>query len=664
MKKVTIVTHQNYIEDVIKNLHETGLIEIMDISKEQVYIENKLKNNVINSEFDKCVNYEQRLSKLINILTKVRTKKEGIKAFLYPYLPEVKTIEEKSLNKLYFYAEKFLNEIEKNILEDENQFREFDEEIKIINLNIKQLNYIKDFELDISDIGESKYLVIKVGKTNDIETFRKQIESIERPLFYSKQFGSGKKIEWAILIATHISEKEKIEKICRENITEFNLEGFSGAPKDILKSLDKKKNEIEKEKKLIIKFLHSVSNQYLNDLLALREEMQVKKVRMEVSKNFGQTQTTFKIKGWVLDKNDESLRKQIDKVSKDHVLYISETPSINPDNPPTYYHTPNWAVSFKTILEMFGTPKYNEINPMFFVGIFFILFFGFMLGDAGYGLVILTLSLYGYLKIGKHSPFIKDWSFLGIWLGITTTVVGFLTNGFFADLIPRFIYGDPNKPLYSIDLMGTHLPLDGLREPITMLSIALILALVQLNLGIALGMCQLYKNRQYKTLVLQYGSWIPLELGGGLLIGYMILDWSIDTIFVNIGIILTLLGIILLFIHTRGPVGFFSITGFVGDWLSYSRLIALGLSTAGMALAINVVGDLIIDLIPIIGIIIFVIVMIIAHIANLGIQSLGAAVHSLRLQYIEFFNRFYEGGGREFTPFKIKRVYTKIKEKN
>jgi V/A-type H+-transporting ATPase subunit I len=175
-------------------------------------------------------------------------------------------------------------------------------------------------------------------------------------------------------------------------------------------------------------------------------------------------------------------------------------------------------------------------------------------------------------------------------------------------------------------------------------------------------MCQQFKNKQYKTLVLQYGSWIPLEIGGSLLIGSIILDWPIDTTFVNIGIILTLLGIILLFIHTRGPVGFFSITGFVGDWLSYSRLIALGLSTAGMALAINVVGELTLGL-PYVGIIFFVIVMIAAHIANLGIQSLGAAVHSLRLQYIEFFNRFYEGGGKEFAPFKINRVYTKTKEK-
>jgi V/A-type H+-transporting ATPase subunit I len=127
---------------------------------------------------------------------------------------------------------------------------------------------------------------------------------------------------------------------------------------------------------------------------------------------------------------------------------------------------------------------------------------------------------------------------------------------------------------------------------------------------------------------------------------------------------MTLLGVILIFINSRGPLGFFSITGFIGDWLSYARLVALGLSTAGMALAINVVGKLILQMIPIVGIVIFVIVMIVLHIANLGMNALGAAVHSLRLQYIEFFGRFYEGGGTEFTPFKIKRVYTKTRREN
>ena len=122
---------------------------------------------------------------------------------------------------------------------------------------------------------------------------------------------------------------------------------------------------------------------------------------------------------------------------------------------------------------------------------------------------------------------------------------------------------------------------------------------------------------------------------------------------------MVIIGIILLFI-AGGPVGFFDITGYVGDWLSYARLLALGLATAGMALAFNEVSRLLGEMIPYIGIVITIILLIIMHLVNLGLSALGAGVHSLRLQYVEFFNRFYEGGGHEFSPFKMKRKYTKV----
>ena len=96
----------------------------------------------------------------------------------------------------------------------------------------------------------------------------------------------------------------------------------------------------------------------------------------------------------------------------------------------------------------------------------------------------------------------------------------------------------------------------------------------------------------------------------------------------------------------------------MGDWLSYARLLALGLATAGMALAFNVVSQLLGEMIPFIGIVVTVVLLLVLHLVNLAISALGAGVHSLRLQYVEFFNRFYEGGGHEFTPFKIKRKYT------
>lgn len=241
MKKASIIIHQNYIETVVKNLHETGLMEIIEISKEDLNLEAESKNDLINFKFDTCTSYKDRLSKLINILTKVTHKKKGIKAILYPDLPKIKIVEDKTLDEMYSYAEGFLKGIEKDILEDEQKLHKLEEEIKKINLNIQQLNYIKDFNIDVLDICESKYIVIKAGKTNDIKSIRTQIEGLEKSLIYSKQFDTGKKTEWAVILTAYISEKEIIEKIFRENVSEFNFQGLSGFPKDILKSLEKEK---------------------------------------------------------------------------------------------------------------------------------------------------------------------------------------------------------------------------------------------------------------------------------------------------------------------------------------------------------------------------------------------------------------------------------------
>ncbi len=664
MKKVSLVVHQNYVENVIKTLHENGMMEIIDISKEEPEILKDSEKASMHPDASICTNYELRLSRLIDILDTIRIKQKGIKSLLHPELPEVKTVENSSLEEMFSHIEGVLGEIEKNILENDQKLQYLDEQKQKINQDVEQINYLKDFDIDISDVGESKYVLIKTGKTLDLDSLQSEIEKIDRTTLYSKQFGSGKKIEWAIIVAIHILDKEKVEKICREQLIEFDLKELSGHPKDILKSLKKEIADIKKEKKQIITHLRKYAEKELHELRTLKEEIQLERVRREISKNFAKTNTTYLINGWIIEKNEKILKAAVENTAKGCVIYSSQTPSANPDNPPTYIETPKWAAAFKTFLDMFATPKYNEINPTIIMGIFFVLFFGVMLGDAGYGLVILLLSLYGYKKFSKYSELIKNWSFMGILLGLTTTVVGFLTNSFFGDLIPRFFYSSPDIPLYSLQLGGLHLPIEPLRDPLTILVIALLFGLIHLNIGILLAIYQCLKNKDYNILITNHFSWVLLQIGGGLLIGDMLLHLlSLGTMEFYFSMALVVIGLILRLKHA-GPLGFFDITGFVGDWLSYARLLALGLATAGMALAFNIVAKLFADMMPIeiVGLIIMVILLVLTHAINLGLQTLGAGVHSLRLQYVEFFNRFYEGGGHEFKPFSIKRKYTKIEE--
>ncbi len=661
MKKTSIIVHQSYLEQTIKRIHEMGMMEIFNISKNEPDLLEETEKSLIHADTDTTTTYEQRLTRLIDILQKISPKKSGIKAILKPDLLEIKKIEDLVIDDLYSYAEGTLNEIEKQIIQKEEQLQKINEKIDFIKDDLTKLEYLKDFNFNISDIGESEYLILKAGLTTDIETLKNNISKIDNAEIYISQFGSGKKIKWSALIVSYISEKERIEKIIRENLNEFNFNNIDSTPKQAIEFLKNNLKNIKKEKKEITKELREIAKDQISDLLSLREQVQIEKARMEISRNFVKTDHTYIIKGWILEKNTDEFEKEISSITNDYVICNFENPSINPDNPPIYFKTPKWADGFKGLLEMFALPRYNEVNPTIIMGIFFILFFGIMLGDAGYGLVILSLSIFGYIKFGKHSDMIRSWSFMGLWMGIVTTVVGLLTSSFFGDFIPRFIYGDPSAPLYTLEISGITLPANSIKDPITILIIALFFGLIHLNIGVILGIIQAGKSKKYKEMLTSKSCWIPLQIGGGILVGFAILDFQFPSIILIIAAALVVIGLLQLFI-SAGPIGFFDITGYVGDWLSYARLLALGLATTGMALAFNVVAQLLGEMIPLIGIIIMIILLIIAHLVNLGLQSLGAGIHSLRLQYVEFFNRFYEGGGQEFSPFKINRKYTKIED--
>jgi V/A-type H+/Na+-transporting ATPase subunit I len=577
MKKTTIVVHQNYINDVIKNLHETGIMEIIDISRENEESQEGFIFTEMQNDAETCMTYELRLSRLIGILKKIKPKKSGIKAIFNPDLPEIKAVEDRSLDEMNSYAEGLLEEIEKKILNYDNKFQEYNERIEKIKSDLTQLNYIKDFDFDVSDIGESDLVIIKAGLTEDLEKLKKEINSLDKSTISSHQIGSGKDVKWSVLIAAHISKKDDFLKICREKIIDIDLEGESGIPKDLLKSLSQEKKDIVKEKKKIISNLRDYAKEQLDDLLSLREEIRFERVRKEVAKNFGKTNSTYTINGWILEKDQDLFSKSIEEVSKDHVICNFQTPSTNPDDPPVHLKTPEWAKPFRTFLDLFATPKYNEIDPMMLMAIFFVLFFGIMLGDAGYGLALLLLSIFGYFKFAKISETIKSWSFMGIWLAIVTIVVGILTNSFFGDLIPRFFFNDPNHLLYSFTIAGIQLPIESLRDPLVILTISLLFGLIHLNIGIILAIYQSYKRKNYNSLITEHLSWMPLQIGGGLLIGSLLLKmWVLGTIETYISAILVIIGFILRLKHA-GPLGFFDITGYIGDWLSYARLLALGL---------------------------------------------------------------------------------------
>lgn len=387
-------------------------------------------------------------------------------------------------------------------------------------------------------------------------------------------------------------------------------------------------------------------------------EIEIEKDRMEGST--GSTVYTSRISGWVPKRRMDELARLIKGSTKGSYHIASRPPygsEIDDNKVPTKLKNGKLGAMFEPLTTTFAVPKYNEIDPSLFISIPFIFFFGLMLGDAGYGLLILLPSICIFIK-GKGSSSLRMMSTFGILMGAATTIAGIWMGSIFGDLIPRLVLGDPEAKIYSLSLFGMDLPYDTLRDPMLLFQMSLWLGFLQLNFGfLLLGYDRMKKGDPWGFIKGAF-SWMLIEGGaivflGGILFGW----WELTGPLPAFGGILFLAGSVLLFFEIGGMF-LFNIEGLVGDWISYTRILALGLSTFGLAMAFNIVGEMLVD-IHIVLVIVVALLLIILHIFNLLLQTLGAAVHSIRLQFVEFFGRFYDGGGELFEPFGIERYYSR-----
>lgn len=340
--------------------------------------------------------------------------------------------------------------------------------------------------------------------------------------------------------------------------------------------------------------------------------------------------------------NEPALRDMLDK---EQVFYIEDKAKID-DNPPIKLKNNKFVSMFELLTDMYGRPKYDEFDPTVFISIFFMLFFAFCMGDAGYGLVLILASLGLKKVLGKIAP-------LGVTLGIATTVVGLLFHTFFSmDMLEwSWIPDAVKKCMLPSQIAGY----DG-----TMV-LALLVGIVHICLAMIV---KTYQSTKVKGFANSLGTWgWTLLIVGGVIVGGLALMGVMDKALTKWIIIilggLSALGIFFLNDLHRNPllnVGsglwetYNTATGLLGDVLSYLRLYALGLAGAKLGEAFNAIG------VQALGDggarwIAFILIVVIGHTLNIAMCVLGAFVHPLRLNFLEFFkNSGYEGSGRRYKP--------------
>ena len=433
-----------------------------------------------------------------------------------------------------------------------------------------------------------------------------------------------------------------------------------------IRELDGERDAIEKRRREIIKegtefFPLLEKFKLLYDAYALDEEIAAVTEMTPVSGE------TFLLEAWVPAAKTESLKKTL--TEKFEYVFVDFADPEEGDTPPSILKNNRFSSAFEEIVSMFGMPGYNERDPSIFVAIFYFLFFGIMISDAGYGL-LLAIGCFLVLKIKKPVKNSGRMLTMFAFCGIATVIWGALFGGWFSVTLPENSF---------LDKLTWFNPMD---EPLKMFLLAIGAGAVQMAVGFAIkGVDEIKAGNVLSGICSQFG-WVILFIALGLLFPTLTLflgavrvdvtpEWV--SVMADIALYFAIAGFALVVIG--GMVGkknvvkaiggaFGSIYGsinVVSDLLSYSRLFGLGLTTGVIGYVVNMLADLIVNTFfggGWYGWIVAVPVLIIGHAFNMSINLLGAYVHDSRLQYVEFFGRFYEGQGHAFKPLGSSPKYT------
>lgn len=366
------------------------------------------------------------------------------------------------------------------------------------------------------------------------------------------------------------------------------------------------------------------------------------------------TEHTALLEGWVKRREYPRLERV---VAQFDACWVSEIPPAEDDVPPVDIENRKTIKPFEVVTRLYGMPGPTEVDPTAFFAPFFALFFGLCLTDAGYGLVLIAILGLVVMKMRGDRKL--------IWLliigSILTVVAGALMGGWFGDGIQQFI---PGLDRARVALMW----FDPLVDPMKFFILALALGYFQIIFGVTIGFVHALRQRRYVDAVFDHLTWLvmlnSIALFGASKAGA--LPPVVGSIFGWI----VLVPAVLIFAgsHREGGWGgrlgmgaysLFSTIFFLGDVLSYLRLMALGMATAGLGMAVNVMTKVTMD-IPWIGWVLAPLIFVGGHAFNLLINALGAFVHTLRLQYVEFFPKFLQGGGRDFRPLQMANKYVLV----
>ncbi len=653
MLKLLLIGNVKERNSLIKRLHKLGCVEVATTDKIE-----KMQSADTGEYADKC---KVKLARLEFCLETVKSYKPTAlklaKEQKIDYIPAKGKGPFQTRPLISFEDFSNLKDIETDIFTQISQLKEYTDKIIALRAKTqKETNVIASLApyanmhapfSKFKDTATASVLLGEVAKTK-VALFEK-IES-EYGGVYEVFQGSGNSDGVAIVIDK--SKREDIQQLLAD--TEFTACSISSdsTPEEMRAQAEKNLAETEKERNLAIEAIMTFENIF-DDVKRLHDYFTLEVAKAESENRTQTTSSTYYLEAWL----PEGEKDRVDKDLENSPLSLAYTirEPLESETPPTFVESNGVVAPYESVTNMFSVPFYKEIDPNPSVAFFFFLIFGMMLGDAGYGL-LLTLGtgiILALRKPPKGEMNLVKIMFMG---GISTFIWGFLFGSYFG--------------LSATDL-GIWCWFNPIEDPMPLLILSLAVGVVQMFFGMAINMVALIKKHQPVWGISSAFSWYFLALGiGGIFGASYIGAWAKTA-----GIVFAVLGVVLLMLSgTFGKRGAKKVTGalsslygiinFFSDMMSYTRIFGLGLASGVIGMVFNEIASVISGMMPFkfMGVIVTIIICIIGHTFNISINALGAYVHNSRLQFVEFFGKFYTGGGELFAPLGSQMKYYRIGE--
>jgi V/A-type H+-transporting ATPase subunit I len=491
----------------------------------------------------------------------------------------------------------------------------------------KELPTLEGFEVTI--------LLIQKEHAGVIEIIKKEIAEITHNHFEMSSTSVDEETLATIMVFSKKHSEEVHAFIYSVNVNEVRLpKEYTGRPFfEMFALIGEQKQKNLEEVAAIDSRLAALSTIWYQELVVLRKHLEDIYAEVGAYTNFGLSEYTFVIMGWIPKKRLRAIRQSLQDTFGNRVV-VRELGTTEEDmkHAPVWYDNPSWIKPFEFIMGLVALPKYGEFDPSPVLAVFFPIFFGLMVGDIGYGLAILAIGLYVRHRV-EANTFFGNMARVLIISSVPTIIFGYLFGEIFGN------FGEHMGWIEPVHLLG--ISWNRAEAIIPMLILAIAIGVIHVFLGLTIGMRNAYITKSRKHFAERSGMMLAIS---GIILLLVTAAGALPAIGTYTGAAILVIGFCLI-IYGAGAFGAMEVMGTVGNILSYARLMAIGMASVILAIVANEMAGAF--GIAIIGIIMAVLL----HGLNIVLAMFSPSIHSIRLHLVEFFSKFYEGGGVAYKPF-------------